>query len=151
MAYLFIKDYLGDELFTKALHNYIKNWNGKHPMPYDFFNSINEGSGKDLNWFWKKWFFEEGVLDLGIKAVDKTGYGYKITIENKGTKPMPIDLTLNFDDGSVEKEHRTIRSWQTGNEEVYIHIKTTKKLKKVVMSNPHTPDKDKSNNSFNVN
>ena len=151
LAYLFIKDYLGDELFTKALHNYIKNWNGKHPMPYDFFNSINEGSGKDLNWFWKKWFFEEGVLDLGIKAVDKTGYGYKITIENKGTKPMPIDLTLNFDDGSVEKEHRTIRSWQTGNEEVYIHIKTTKKLKKVVMSNPHTPDKDKSNNSFNVN
>lgn len=58
LGYLYVKDYLGDELFTKALHTYIQNWNGKHPMPYDFFNSINEGSGKNLNWFWKAWFLK---------------------------------------------------------------------------------------------
>ncbi|WP_316845113.1 M1 family metallopeptidase [Pedobacter psychrodurus] len=151
LAYLFVKDYLGDELFTKALHTYIKNWNGKHPMPYDFFNSINEGSGKNLNWFWKAWFFEGGVTDMAIKAVDKTTGGYSVTIENKSIKPLPIDLTLTYDDGSIEKSHSTIGIWEKGDQQVKVGIKTTKKLSKVVMGNPHTPDKVKSDNSFSVN
>jgi len=151
LAYLYIKDYLGDELFTKALHTYIKNWNGKHPMPYDFFNSMNEGSGKNLNWFWKPWFFEGGVLDLAIKAVDKTNFGYTIIIENKGIKALPIDLTLTYSDGSKEKNHSTIGVWEKGNKQVEITIKTTKKLSKVVMGSSHVPDKAKSDNSFTVN
>ena len=52
MGYLFVRDMLGDSLFTKALHHYIREWNGKHPMPHDFFNAMNTGSGKNLNWFW---------------------------------------------------------------------------------------------------
>ena len=151
LAYLFVKDYLGGELFTKALHTYIKNWNGKHPMPYDFFNSINEGSGKNLNWFWKAWFFEDGVTDMAIKAVDKTSVGYTITIENKSDKPLPIDLSLTYEDGSVENNHNTIGVWEKGGKQVKIDIKTIKKLSKVVMGNPHTPDKVKSDNSFSVN
>ncbi|MGN7989795.1 M1 family metallopeptidase [Pedobacter sp. 22226] len=151
LAYLFVKDYLGDELFTKALHTYIKNWNGKHPMPYDFFNSINEGSGKNLNWFWKAWFFEGGVTDMAIKAVDKTSGGYTVTVENKSIKPLPVDLTLTFADGSVEKSHSTIGVWEKGDKQVKIEVKTSKKLSKIVMGNPHTPDKVKSDNSFSVN
>ncbi|WP_231491799.1 M1 family metallopeptidase [Pedobacter sp. Leaf170] len=150
LAYLFVKDYLGDELFTKALHQYIKNWNGKHPMPYDFFNSINKGSGKDLNWFWKRWFFEGGVTDMAIKSAIKTADGYTITIENKG-KPLPIDLMLKFDDGSTEKNHSTISVWEKGNNETMINIKTQKKLSKVVMGDAHTPDKAKSDNSLSIN
>jgi len=150
LAYLFIKDYLGDEVFTKALHTYIKNWNGKHPMPYDFFNSINEGSGKNLDWFWKPWFFEGGVLDLGIKAVDKTNSGYAVSIENKGIKPLPIDLTLTYDDGSTEQNHSSIGVWENGDKVVLVNIKTTKKLNKVVMGSSHVPDKSKGDNTFNV-
>ncbi len=151
LAYLFIKDYLGEELFTKALHTYIRNWNGKHPMPYDFFNSINEGSGKNLNWFWKPWFFEGGILDLGIKAVDKSSSGYIVTVENKGIKPLPIDLTLTYSDGTTEKNHSTIGVWEKGNQSVTIKIKTAKKLNKVVMGSSHVPDKAKGDNTFNLN
>jgi hypothetical protein len=61
LGYLYLKDLLGDELFTKALHNYISLWHGKHPMPYDFFNCINTGAGMNLNWFWKSWFFDTGM------------------------------------------------------------------------------------------
>ncbi|GGH04017.1 M1 family metallopeptidase [Pedobacter zeae] len=150
LAYLYVKDYLGDELFTKALHTYIQNWNGKHPMPYDFFNSINAGSGKDLNWFWKAWFFEDGVTDMAIKAVDQTSGGYTVTVENKSIKPLPIDLTLTYEDGSVEKRHSTIGIWEKGDKQVKINVKTSKKLSKVVMGDPHTPDKVKSDNSFSV-
>jgi len=151
LAYLYVKDYLGDELFTKALHTYIQNWNGKHPMPYDFFNSINEGSGKNLNWFWKAWFFEDGVTDMAIKAVDKTSGGYMVSIENKSVKPLPIDLTLTFENGTTEKIHSTIGVWEKGDRMVNLEVKTTKKLSKVMMGNPHTPDKVKSDNSFSVN
>ncbi|KQR67698.1 M1 family metallopeptidase [Pedobacter sp. Leaf176] len=151
LAYLFVKDYLGDDLFTKALHNYIENWNGKHPMPYDFFYSMNQGSGKDLNWFWKPWFFEGGVVDMAIKSATKTATGYAIIIENKGVKALPIDLTLTYEDGSMEKNHSTIGVWEKGNNQTTIDVKTNKKLTKVVMGNPHTPDKVKSDNSLSVN
>jgi hypothetical protein len=60
MGYLYVKDMLGEKLFLKGLHRYIKEWHGKHPMPYDFFYSMNEGTGKNLNWFWKRWFFARG-------------------------------------------------------------------------------------------
>ncbi|MCZ4243907.1 M1 family metallopeptidase [Pedobacter punctiformis] len=151
LAYLFVKDYLGDELFTKALHHYIKNWNGKHPMPYDFFYSMNEGSGKDLNWFWKRWFFEGGITDMGIKAVNKTENGYAITVENKSNKPLPVDLTLTYEDGSVEKQHASIGVWEKGDKEISVSVVTVKKLNKVVLGSAHVPDKAKSDNTFNVN
>ena len=87
---------------------------------------------------------------MAIKSASKTTEGYAINIENKG-KPLPIDLTLTFNDGSVEKNHSTIGVWEQGNSQTTIDLKTTKKLTKVVMGNPHTPDKVKSDNSFSVN
>ena len=81
MGYLYVKDMLGDELFTKALHYYIQQWHGKHPMPLDFFNCMNTGSGKNLNWFWKKWFYENGVPDLAITNVKQSGKQVTVTVQ----------------------------------------------------------------------
>jgi hypothetical protein len=150
-GYLFIKDYLGDELFTKALHYYIATWQGKHPMPYDFFNCMNAGAGKNLDWFWKRWFFEEGVTDMAIKNVFPVGNGdYSIQIENKSNKPLPIDLTITFDDGSVEKQHQSIAAWESGSTTYLSVIKTKKKIVKVILGSSHVPDKNKSDNTFMV-
>ncbi|MBC8986568.1 M1 family metallopeptidase [Pedobacter sp. N36a] len=150
LGYLFVKDYLGDELFLKALHHYIKLWNGKHPMPYDFFNSMNEGSGKDLNWFWKRWFFEEGVTDLAIARADKVADGYEITIKNKSNKPLPIDLKFTYGDDTTEDLHKSIGVWEKGDAQVTIKLKTGKKLKKVELGSAHVPDKDKSDNMLSL-
>ncbi len=103
LGYLYVKDLLGDELFTKALHTYIRNWNGKHPMPHDFFNSMNEGAGRNLNWFWQRWFFDGGYPDLAISQVTKTATGYDVVVESKGTKPVPVDLTITFADNSTAR------------------------------------------------
>ncbi len=149
-GYLFIKDYLGEELFTKALHHYINTWKGKHPMPYDFFYSMNEGSGKNLNWFWKRWFFEDGVTDMAIKNAIKTDDGYRIQIENKSNKPLPIDLIFTYEDGSTSSKHHTIGIWENGDKLFTTSIKTVKKLNKVVMKSTHVPDKDRSDNTFLV-
>jgi hypothetical protein len=150
MGYLFVKDYLGEALFTKALHHYIRSWNGKHPMPHDFFNSMNEGSGKNMNWFWKRWFYEEGVTDLGITGATKTAAGYEISIENKSKKPLPIDLNLTYEDGSRETIHHNIGVWESGAPIVKVAVPTTKKLKRILLGGAHTPDKNKSDNIMNL-
>ena len=62
---------LGDELFKKALHTYMDNWHGKHPIPWDYFNSMNSGSGKNLNWFFNNWFFTNYYNDLALQKVTK--------------------------------------------------------------------------------
>lgn len=149
-GYLFVKDYLGDELFTKALHHYIKTWNGKHPMPYDFFYSMNAGAGKNMDWFWKRWFFEGGVTDMAINAVNKTANGYAIDVFNKSTKPLPIDLTITFADGTTDKIHHNIGVWEKGDQISTSTITTNKTITKVVLGSSHVPDKDKSDNTFIV-
>ena len=51
-AYNILRNLLGEEKFKAGMDLYIKNWNGKHPQPYDFFFSFNEAVGEELNWFW---------------------------------------------------------------------------------------------------
>ena len=150
LGYLFVKDYLGEELFTRALHHYIEQWHGKHPMPFDFFYSMNEGSGKNMDWFWKPWFFGEGVTDMAITAGVKSNNGYTITIKNKSDKPLPVDLLLNYADGSSEKVHHSIGIWEKGEKYVDILVNTTKTLKEVKLGSTYVPDKDKSDNAFIV-
>ncbi len=146
LGYLYVRDYLGEELFTKALHYYIKEWNGKHPIPFDFFNCMNIGAGKNLDWFWKRWFFDGGVPDLAISDVNKKDSDYIITITSKGSKPIPIDLTITFNDNSTIKEHTSIQVWETGNKTVEIRIAATKNIKVVSLGSTYTADVNKTDN-----
>ncbi|MCR5889555.1 M1 family metallopeptidase [Hymenobacter sp. J193] len=139
-GYLYVKELLGDELFTKALHTYIRNWNGKHPMPYDFFNSMNAGAGRNLNWFWQRWFFDGGYPDLAIRTVAKTATGYDVTVEAKGTKPVPVYLTITYQDNSTQQLHRTIEVWETGSRTVTVPVPTTKAVKQVKLGATLVPD-----------
>ena len=140
LGYLYVKDMLGDELFTKALHTYIRNWNGKHPLPHDFFNSMNAGASRNLNWFWQRWFFDAGYPDLAIATVAKTAPGYDLTIQAKGTKPVPVDLTLTFADNTIQKIHRSIAVWETGATSVTVPVATKQPLKRVMLGSTLVPD-----------
>ncbi len=149
LAYAYLKDLLGDQLFIQALHHYIKQWHGKHPIPWDFFNSINEGSGKNLNWFWKSWFFDYGYPDLAIQDVTPKEKGYTVKIKTIGNKPVPVNLTFHFEDGSTQKEHRSIEVWKN-NDAVVIPLNSSKKLYKVELGGIHDADIDKTDNVFVV-
>jgi hypothetical protein len=146
LGYLYIKDLLGDELFTKALHTYIQNWQGKHPMPFDFFNSMNAGAGRNLNWFWQRWFFDNGYPDLSIQSVTKQGSGYEVVVEAKGSKPVPVDLTITYADGSTQKAHRNVGVWETGARTVTVNLPGEKVLKQVKLGSTYVPDSFPLNN-----
>ncbi len=148
MGYLFVKDMLGDEVFYKGLHRYFRDWNGKHPLPNDFFYSMNAGSGVNLNWFWKRWFFDAGVPDLAIANVSNNKREKSILVEMKGTKPVPVDLTLTFTDGSQQKLHRTIAVWEKGATSVEVKLTTDKTIKEINLGSVHVPDADGKNNKW---
>jgi aminopeptidase N len=144
LGYLYAKDILGDELFFKGLHYYIAQWNGKHPLPLDFFNCMNTGSGKNLNWFWKRWFYDGGVPDLAITAVK----GKQITITSIGEKPVPVDITVLFTDGTEQKIHRSPAVWEKGNKTVTVEYSGTKKVQKVTLGSLYNADADDTNNTY---
>jgi hypothetical protein len=150
MGYLFIKDYLGDALFTKALHHYIEQWHGKHPMPNDFFYSMNEGSGKNLNWFWQKWFFDNGIPDLAITSAKKNGNKITVLVTAKGSKPVPVDLIVYYKDNTNEKIHRSIAVWEKGSSSTTIILPAGKPILRLVISDPHTPDSNPKDNIFEM-
>ncbi|MFN8291933.1 MAG: M1 family metallopeptidase [Chitinophagaceae bacterium] len=149
MGYLFVKDMLGDDLFLKGLHYYISQWHGRHPIPYDFFNCMNTGTGKNLNWFWKKWFFDDGEPNLALEKVVAAGSKPSATVVMKGNKPVPVDIKVTYTDGSVKKVHRSIAVWEKGNTAVTIPLPGGK-IKSLSLGDAHTPDTDKKDNVWPV-
>lgn len=147
LGYLYAKDILGDELFFKGLHHYIKNWNGKHPIPNDFFNSMNTGSGKNLNWFWKKWFYENGVGNIAIKSFTQKGFAKTLVVQSKGEKSLPVDAVITFTDGSKITIHRSPAVWEKSNI-CTIPFNDKRTVQSIVLSNTYLADADDSDNNW---
>lgn len=150
LAMLYLKEMLGDRLFLQAMHYYMDNWKGKHPSPYDFFNSMNTGSGINLNWFWKNWFFEKNAPDLAISKITHQQLNYTITISSPGNLAVPIHLTLKYHDGSKQTIHRNISCWKKGNKFVKLFFKAKKPIKELFLGNTSDVDIHPENNSKNL-
>ena len=129
LSYLAIKDLLGDKLFRKGLHNYMNNWNGRHPIPWDYFYSMEKGSGKKLDWFFYNWFYTPGYIDLALAKVGKTSKGYTLDISNVGGFDIPFDVIATYDDGSEESFHQTPIVWEKNQKETSVNIRTRKTAK----------------------
>ena len=60
---------LGRELFDFAFKEYAQRWKFKRPMPADFFRTMEDASGKDLDWFWRGWFYSTDHVDIAVTGV----------------------------------------------------------------------------------
>ncbi len=149
MGYLYMKDMLGDSLFLRGIHRYMEDWHGKHPMPLDFFGSINTGAGRNLNWFWKRWFYDSGYPDLAITDVRHKGSEWLVNIANKGGKPVPVDLTVEYSDGSSEKIHHSAAVWENETQ-MTIPVRTIKMISTVRLGSTYTPDSHPADNVYEI-
>jgi peptidase M1-like protein len=122
LSYLAVKDLLGDDIFKKALHNYMDNWNGKHPIPWDYFYSMNTGSNQNLNWFWNNWFFSNNYIDLKVKSAQSKNNKTTVTIENVGGFAIPFDVILTTKDGTEKKQHFTPAVWSKNEKAITITV-----------------------------
>jgi uncharacterized membrane protein len=103
-----------------------------------------------MNWFWKRWFFDGGVPDLAIGKVNNTGVKYEVQIRSIGTKPVPVDLAVEYTDGSSKTIHRDISCWEKGNRSIILSFDAAKTVKQLKLGSTYTPDVDKANNVYLV-
>ncbi|PWK53853.1 M1 family metallopeptidase [Pleionea mediterranea] len=75
---------MGRELFDFAFKEYSTRWKNKRPTPSDFFRTMEEASGIDLDWFWRGWFYTTDHVDISIDKV------YKLRLDTK-------DPDIDFD------------------------------------------------------
>jgi hypothetical protein len=62
---------MGRELFDHAFREYARRWAFKRPTPADFFRTMEDASGVDLDWFWRGWFYSTDHVDVAITGVEK--------------------------------------------------------------------------------
>ena len=60
---------MGREQFDYAFKEYARRWAFKHPEPADFFRTLEDASGEDLDWFWRGWFYSTEVCDISLDTV----------------------------------------------------------------------------------
>ena len=79
---------MGREVFDYAFKEYSRRWIFKRPEPADFFRTMEDASGKDLDWFWRGWFYTTYNVDVGIKSLKL----YEIDTKNPDIE-KPIQKT----------------------------------------------------------
>jgi hypothetical protein len=60
---------MGRELFDHAFKEYSRRWAFKHPSPADFFRTMEDASGVDLDWFWRGWFYTTDHVDIAMEDI----------------------------------------------------------------------------------
>ncbi len=105
---------MGRELFDFAFKEYARRWKFKRPTPADFFRTMEDASGVDLDWFWRGWFYSTDHVDLGITDVRR----YQISTEDPRienpikraehaeNEPVPLQVSRNQQAGLVAREDR---------------------------------------------
>ncbi|WNZ58423.1 M1 family metallopeptidase [Microbulbifer sp. MKSA007] len=73
---------MGRELFDFAFREYAQRWKFKRPMPADFFRTMEDASGMDLDWFWRGWFYTTDNVDISLDAV----HHYTVGTQNPGVE-----------------------------------------------------------------
>jgi len=150
LGYLAAKDLLGDAVFKKSLHAFMERWNGKHPIPWDFFNTMNDASGKNLNWFWNSWFFANSYIDLSVKSVAKSAGGYSVVLDNIGGMPAPVDLLVTYSDGTSGSVHETPAIWQANQSRATVRLVTRKTLSSLRLDHGIWMDADTTNDLWSA-
>jgi hypothetical protein len=107
---------LGPERFDFAFKTYIDKWAFKHPTPDDFFRTIENAAGENLQWFWRGWFQNNWRLDVAVRDVkylnDDPTKGALITIDNLEKMAMPVILEIKTVSGKTDRVKLPVEIWE---------------------------------------
>lgn len=89
---------IGPELFDFAFKTYANRWKFKHPSPADFFRTMEDASGVDLDWFWYGWFYTTNPVDIAIDQVkwmrlDTKNPDIEFAAKRKENQKAPRDIS----------------------------------------------------------
>ena len=117
---------LGRELFDFAFREYARRWKFKRPTPADFFRTMEEASGVDLDWFWRGWFYTTDHVDISLERVyemrldtEDPDVDFARLRETQESEPPSVFVERNREEGKqtwVEK-HPEVRDFYDENDE----------------------------------
>jgi aminopeptidase N len=143
-----LRHMVGQETFDAFYKDYAATWAFKHPMPWDFFAMMSETAGADLDWFWQPWFFGTATLDQAIDEVVPGSGSAEVTVSNLSSGVMPVEMTLEYADGSAETVVWPPSVW-AGTRTTTGTVTTSGDLTKVTIDAAgNYPDLDRSNNEW---
>lgn len=145
-ALVALRGVLGRETFERAFREYGRRWQYKHPMPYDFFHTVEDVAGRDLSWFWRTWFFETWKLDQAIDTVTTAGDSLDVVVANHGRAPMPVHLVVTRNEGEPQTVEVPVSVWFTGSKRTTVRIPREPAIKTIEIDPKREfPDIDRGN------
>lgn len=142
-----LRGVLGDSVFLKGYRAYAQRWKYKHPYPWDMWNTYENVSGKDLDWFWQGWYNTTWTLDQSVGSVTNTAAGALVRIDDRGNIAMPVNLTITRDNGETVTRTIPVETWLSGGRTTTLTIPGSAKVTKVEIDAAHAfPDINRGNN-----
>ena len=143
---------IGPDRFDRAFKTYIERWAYKHPTPDDFFRTIENVAGENLNWFWRGWYINNWKLDQAVTDVkyvkNDPAQGALITIENLEKMPMPVILEIKTKSGKVSRLKLPVEVWQRNKQWTFIYPSVEEIVSVVSDPDKVLPDSNSANNSW---
>ncbi len=116
MALRSLQNYYGDDRFLRAMKSYAQRYAFRHPTGREFFDALEASLDDDIDWFVQPAFYGAGLLDLRIDRVDCHDKGCRIAVLNAGNVPAPVEVAVEYEDGSEERLDWTDRTfWKSWN------------------------------------
>ncbi len=143
-----LRGVLGRDTFHKAFTEYGRRWLYKHPTPWDFFETIEDVSGRDLSWFWRTWFFETWKLDQAIDTVTTVGDSLEVVVSNRGKAPMPVKLAVTRE-GTTDTLTVPVDVWLGGAKRTTVRLAREPAVKSIEIDPANDfPDIDRTNQKW---
>ena len=93
---------IGRDNLYKTLQAYYNEFKFKHPVPNDIRRIAERVSGIQLRWYLTDWTQTTNTIDYGITSVEAEENATRISLERKGLMPMPLDVLIQYKDGTQE-------------------------------------------------
>ncbi|WP_396137625.1 M1 family metallopeptidase [Flavobacterium sp.] len=116
---------IGQENLNKTIKRYYNEYKFTHPTPNDIKRVAEKVSGANLDWYLLEWTLTTNTIDYAIKSVNTAQNSTQITLERKGRMPMPLDIIVEYSDGTKEFFYipNTLMRWEKPNP--YPNLKAT--------------------------
>ncbi|OON60836.1 aminopeptidase [Massilia sp. KIM] len=125
---------LGRELFDFAFREYSQRWKFKRPTPADFFRTMEDASGTDLDWFWRGWFYTTDAVDISVDGISEYTVGTKDPEIEKAwqrarKQAEPVSVTDQRNKGMVRRvdQHPELKDFYNENDDFTVTNKDRNK------------------------
>jgi hypothetical protein len=131
---------LGRELFDFAFREYARRWKFKRPTPSDFFRTMEDASGTDLDWFWRGWFYTTDAVDVSVDGISEYTVGTKDPELEKAWKRSrhdaePVSITDQRNKGTLARRvdaHPELKDFYNEHDEFTVTNKDRNKYNEAI-------------------